>query len=56
MTGTCVLEEGESGLRVLVSNAKAPTMIVGAAMKRMENLLLDSKSFFVEQCALNIFI
>ena len=25
---------------------KAPTMNVGAAMKRMEKLLLDSKSFF----------
>ncbi len=28
------------------NNAKSPDLWVGAAMKRMENLLLDSKSFF----------
>jgi hypothetical protein len=27
---------------------KAPTIVVGAAMKRMEKLLLDSKSFFLK--------
>jgi uncharacterized membrane protein len=38
------------------SHKKAPTWIVGAAMKRMEKLLLDSKSFFLKYHTLNILI